>query len=113
MTMRAALLLAFAGTLALAGCDRSVPEDEAPVNDSIELPVETPTPVEVINEVAPAENATAELPPPAPPPTFSEEQQMHDDADATGLTSRLPDSETGEGATDVMGSTGNEARPAE
>ncbi|MCJ8158920.1 hypothetical protein [Sphingomonas sp. LaA6.9] len=102
-------LLSLAGALALAGCGRSEPEPdegnfdnaaiEAPAPD-IEMPAE--------NLATPPENVTNAVPPAAPPPEFTEDEQMLDDADATGLTARLPQNET-----ESPSPTENEARPAE
>lgn len=91
-------VLAFAGPLALAiglaGCSGSSDEAPAPANMVEEnlqaeepapepLPVETPTP-----EPLPSIdlNATSEALPPATTP--SEDEQMVDDASATGMTAR-------------------------
>lgn len=87
---------AFAGiaAIALAGCSRS-PEEAPPPENMVEenyqaepleapLPQETPTP----EALPPAVdmNATAEALPPATTP--SEDEQMADDAFATGMTAR-------------------------
>jgi hypothetical protein len=53
---------------------------------------------------APVSNGTNTLPP-ASPPAFTDQQQISDDADATGMTARLPADETGSAA--------NETQPAE
>ena len=89
--MRVVALLALTGALALAACGRSEPEPQ-PVGNDVQINVED-VPVEkpIVNEVEEPANTTVDLPPPAPAPHISEDQQMHDDADATGLTSRLPD----------------------
>jgi hypothetical protein len=90
--------LALAATLALAGCNSepdAPPPDAANLSDEVPLdsiPPETlPTPA----NAAPVENIAA-------PPEFSDEQQIQDDAEATGMTSRLPD----ESATPVAESGG-------
>jgi hypothetical protein len=82
--------ITLSAALALAACDRGEPEQPPVDNNITELPEEVvpmnaaPPPVEnVTNEVAPA-----------PPPAFSDDEQMRDDADATGLTARLPQGET-------------------
>lgn len=85
------LAITLSAALALAACNRSEPEPPAIDNNVTELPEE----VEPMNAAPPpAENVTNEVTPAAPPPTFSDDEQMRDDADATGLTSRLPQSET-------------------
>lgn len=79
--------IALAATLMLAGCNSAPdapPPNTANLSDEVPLdsiPPETmPTPA----NSAPAENIAA-------PPEFSDEQQIQDDAEATGMTSRLPD----------------------
>ncbi|MBY8821646.1 hypothetical protein [Sphingomonas colocasiae] len=89
--MRIVLLLtAAAATLSLAACGSKEPEAPALENNVVEMP-EDLTPV---NETPPAENLTNEVTPAAPPPAFTDDEQMRDDADATGLTARLPRSDT-------------------
>jgi predicted small lipoprotein YifL len=88
-SIRASLVLATA--LALSACGKKEePLPETPENVVTEVPVD---------EVLPANAGDAALDPPAPtnvatpaapPPAFTDSQQMRDDADATGLTSRLP-----------------------
>lgn len=98
------LVIVGALALALAGCAKSAPEnalDEG--NDLVEANVEAP--VENVAVPEPV-NATNVVEPAAPPPTFSQDEQMRDDADATGLTSRLPDEP-------VPGQGDNQTRPAE
>ncbi|WOK36540.1 hypothetical protein [Sphingomonas sp. C3-2] len=105
--MRKIAFAAIAGTLVLSACN-SKPE-EAPVeNETLNITVDEPVVNEVVNIVEPEKPVVNETPPAAPPPEVSEEEQMLDDADATGLTSRLPRSDDA-GA----GSTENETRPAE
>ncbi len=90
----------------LSGCSGS--REEAPVADNMvennvqtdepalpePMPVETPTP-----EPLPATdlNATAEALPPAIDP--SQDEQMADDASATGMTARASRGEASDGAT--------------
>ncbi len=85
------LLTLTASALALSACGSKEPEAvEIENSENIEMPEdltpanETPAPENVTNEVAPA----------APPPAFSDDEQIRDDADATGLTSRLQRNET-------------------
>jgi hypothetical protein len=82
----------FVGLLALSACGKK--PEEAPVenNEVIEEPANViapapppEAPVET-NSAAPVTNRVA-------PPEITEEQQMQDDAEATGMTSRLPDDE--------------------
>lgn len=85
--MRTFALLALAGALALSACGKK--EEDAPmVNNLVEPPVENV----IIEEPdaalpAPENNAAAA---PAAPPSISEQQQIQDDAEATGMTARLP-----------------------
>jgi len=109
----ASLLTLAAATLALAGCDSRAPEDVPVDNESLEAPVNVPIEAPAVNEAVPTTNDTVELPPPAPPPAFSDEQQIQDDADATGLTARLPDGEDTPGAGTSSGETGNQTGPVE
>ncbi|WP_313808511.1 hypothetical protein [Sphingobium sp.] len=95
--MRKIALLALSGALALAACGKK--EEEAPVtNNLVEPPVENV----IVNEPEapapePGNNAT---PAPAPAPTISEQQQIEDDAAATGMTARLSQSDEGANATE-------------
>jgi hypothetical protein len=91
MTMRKAAILPLVAALALAACNNG--PEQKPIEDNV---------VEVENVT---DNVDAAMPPPAvnatnasnvtektaPKPDFTDEQQMKDDADATGMTSRLPD----------------------
>lgn len=88
--------LAAAGLLAitaLAGCSRSEPDEAPPtenaVTDETPPPVEetrAPEPAPAPAEPAPAPSANAATPPPAP--AVAPDEQMLDDADATGMTAR-------------------------
>lgn len=93
MTMRL-MIFASAGLLALAACSGGH-KDESPLTENGES---ANLVVPEANEVAPPavviENASNVETPAAPPPAFSDEQQTRDDADASGLTTRLPDEET-------------------
>jgi len=91
MIMRYIALLPVAAALVLAGCDRG-PEQKPiednvveveNVTDNVDLAVPPPE-MNVMNATNTAEKA-------APAPEFTDEQQMKDDADATGMTARLPD----------------------
>lgn len=84
--MRKFALVALAGALVLSACGKK--KEEAPTNNLVEPPVENV----IIEEPEaplppPADNVTA--PQPAPAPTISEQQQIQDDAEATGMTARL------------------------
>lgn len=93
--MRKYALVALAGALALAACGKK--EEEAPAtNNLVEPPVEN---VIVEEPEAPApEPSNNAAPAPAPAPTISEQQQIEDDAAATGMTARLNRDGTDEGA---------------
>ena len=80
--------------LGLAACDRSQPEaldtaNEAALSNEVELvnetvpPLPPPTPEPVVTE-----NTTAVAEPSAPP--LPDEDQLRADAEASGMTSRLP-----------------------
>ncbi len=96
---------ALAGAIALGACDRGggdaeeLAEDDAltATNGAVEVPLEdtaveaipeteTPAPAPVREADEPA-NASVVAPPPADP--IAEEQQIADDAEASGMTSRL------------------------
>lgn len=91
--MRKLAFIALAGALALAACGKK--EEEAPVtNNLVEPPVENV----IVNEPEAAPlpeptNNSAEAKPVAPP-TISEQQQIEDDAAATGMTARLTPDES-------------------
>ncbi|WP_062792002.1 hypothetical protein [Sphingobium chlorophenolicum] len=93
--MRKFALIALVGALALSACGKK--EQEAPVtNNLVEPPVEN---VIVEEPEAPApEPSNNAAPAPAPAPTISEQQQIEDDAAATGMTSRLERAGADEGA---------------
>ncbi|MCE7796848.1 hypothetical protein LWE61_09790 [Sphingobium sufflavum] len=82
---------AFAALLALSACGKK-PEETPVENDivvnEVENVTDAPPPSVVLpeedNSAKPVENKVA-------PPEISEQQQMQDDAEATGMTSRLPD----------------------
>lgn len=94
---RTIVLLPLAAALMLAACGRNTP-DEAPMeNDAAPAPVEPlPSAEEDVPPppppAAPVENSAnaAAAQAPAPPPQISAEQQMLDDAEASGFTARLP-----------------------
>lgn len=90
-TIRSIALVSF-GALALAACSGSNETNQVSVDTNVTNVVETPvetTPVEtnVVEATAPIVNA-APIPEPARD-TVSDAQQTAEDADATGLTSRV------------------------
>ncbi|CAN5211813.1 hypothetical protein BH10PSE13_BH10PSE13_18360 [soil metagenome] len=101
-------LLALAGIFALSACDwgKKKEDDEVlPLNDSADEVVNNAA--EVVPDLAPVRNEALDISnsvtPPAPPPV-TQDQQTLDAADATGLTSRLPEE-------NVLGeAAGNSAR---
>jgi hypothetical protein len=82
--------LALVVTLALAGCNGK-PDDES-INEAnvTNVPEEVPSETVPFNASPVPSNAGA-VENRASPPPISDEQQIQDDADATGMTSRLPD----------------------
>ncbi|MDX3908604.1 MAG: hypothetical protein QHC67_02170 [Sphingobium sp.] len=102
--MRRIALFTLAGALALSACDRKPAEEPQPANNMMEVPQET-IPADEAEAPAAVPNNTTPAAPPAPPPEISEDQQMQDDADATGMTARLPEESSGVPT--------NQVRPAE
>jgi hypothetical protein len=98
--------LVLVATLALAACGSKTEETATDLREDIvtEMPEEGNVVVNI------ADSAPPPLPAPvnvteaaAPPPAFTDSQQMRDDADATGLTSRLPtDGGSGAGANETQ-----------
>ncbi|BBD99025.1 hypothetical protein SAMIE_1025260 [Sphingobium amiense] len=87
--MRKIALIALAGTLILAACGKK--EEEAPAtNNLVEPPVENFI-VDEPDAPLPEPQNNAAATPAAPPPSVSEQQQILDDAEATGMTARLPE----------------------
>ncbi|HXH15874.1 MAG TPA: hypothetical protein VNJ10_07045 [Sphingomonas sp.] len=89
---RAAIAGGLLAAMALAGCSRSEPE-QPPTDTNM---VEDTGVTETEAAPAPVETAPVEAPPPAPavvePPReapVAPDAQMQDDADATGMTSRV------------------------
>ncbi|MCP1469396.1 type IV secretory pathway VirB10-like protein [Sphingobium sp. OAS761] len=93
--MRKIALIALSGALALSACGKSPEEDAHAVNNMVEPPVENVIVQEpdALPPPEPANNAVAT--PVAPPPSVSEQQQILDDAEASGMTSRLPAGDEG------------------
>ncbi|HEY0623090.1 hypothetical protein [Sphingomonas sp.] len=102
MTRRLPLLTTLLAATALAACSGGSDAPDAPVNT-------TDNEVEVIDE-APVQNVVEPEPTPTPSPTpapiveddLTSEEQVQDDADAVGMTARLPRDQGG-----------NETAPAE
>lgn len=87
--MRKIAFAALIGALALSACGKK--EEDAPVvNNLVEPPVENVI-IEEPDTALPMPSNNAVAPTPAAPPSVSEQQQILDDADATGMTARLPD----------------------
>lgn len=84
---RIILVLALAATL--AACSRSEPEAVPEANDAVERPAPpvtaAPSPV-APPTTEPSVNMTAPVPP--PPEEIGADEQMMDDASATGMTAR-------------------------
>jgi hypothetical protein len=100
--------LALATALALAACGSKTEETATDLRENIvtEMPDEGNVVANVTESapMPPAEvNITSAV---APPPAFTDTEQMRDDADATGLTSRLPRDE-------APGAAANEAQPVQ
>lgn len=92
-TPRRALIVAgLTAVLATSACKRAPgvedQSDNVMADNAIEMPLDNGVLPPPVANIAAAENATA----PAPDPQ-ADEAQMRDDADATGLTARLPSSE--------------------
>ena len=103
--MKKTALFALATALTLSACDRG--PEQKPLEDNV-IEVENATEnanVAVAPTVANATNVV--VAPVAPAPGFTDEAQMRDDADATGMTARLPDDSA------APGQNGNETRPAD
>ena len=86
-------VLALVCALGVSGCNRTPDKPTELIEDNMttEVPVDEATSVNTAEAPEPAPvNVTTTV---APPPAFTDTQQMRDDADATGLTSRLPTDE--------------------
>jgi len=89
MMMRRTWTLALAATLMLAGCGREPDHENTDDTNVVNAIEEAPVDTAPFNDVQAPSNAAVE--PRASPPDISDEQQIQDDADAAGMTSRLPD----------------------
>ncbi len=104
----AVAIFALTAALGLSACGK---KDESPGeliedNMTIEVPVEDANALNSVEVAAPANVAVNVTNAAAPLPEFTDTEQMRDDADATGLTSRLP-------TDDVSGAAANETQPAQ
>jgi hypothetical protein len=94
------------GLISVSACKEQPPSNvmfEDGNNDS-----DIPPPIALNQAYAEPEPSTVNVTntlPAAPPPAFTDKQQISDDADATGMTSRLPSDEPAAGA--------NETQPAQ
>ncbi|MES2175207.1 MAG: hypothetical protein V4523_14840 [Pseudomonadota bacterium] len=88
--MRKLALAALAGALLLSACGKKEEDDTSVTNNLVEPPVENVI-VEEPEAPLPEPQNNAVATPAAPPPSVSELQQIQDDAEATGMTSRLPE----------------------
>ncbi len=86
MRIRPSLLAGLGTALLLAACDRSAPPPPPAENDAMTAPepVAPPAPPPQVVEL-PKPEAT---PKPKPAPELSPDQQVQEDADATGMTAR-------------------------
>lgn len=100
-----ALIVALSGALALAACGKKEEEAPAATNNLVEPPVENIV-VEEPEAPLPEVQNNAVATPAAPPPSISEQQQIQDDAEATGMTSRLPEGGEQSQPADELSSTG-------
>ena len=86
--MRKIAFIALAGALALAACGKKEEPAADATNNLVEPPVENVI-VEEPEAPLPEVQNNAVATPAAPPPKVSEQQQILDVAEATGMTSRL------------------------
>ena len=84
--------LALCALIAVAGCSKKEPEAAPAANESVEV---APTPEPVAPPETPPAEVVHEAPPPPEPkvppaPEISADAQMLRDAEASGMTARLP-----------------------
>jgi hypothetical protein len=105
MRIRLAFFVA-ASLLAVSAC-KEAPPSNAMFDDGNNAN-DVPPPLNIADSYipapAPVENVTNTLPA-APPPAFTDKQQINDDADASGMTARLP--------SDAAEGSANETQPAQ
>jgi hypothetical protein len=91
ISTRAVAVIGLTAILGLSACKQEQPADALQENAMAEAPIENVTPAvnqaEVIPPVTGPINAVNMA---APPPAFTDKQQIQDDADATGMTARMP-----------------------
>lgn len=87
---RTIALLTLAGALALSACGKKDEDTGPTTNNMVEPPVENVV-IDEPDAALPEPTNNVATPSPAPPPSVSEQQQILDDAEATGMTSRLPE----------------------
>lgn len=107
INVRATYALVIAATFSLAACNRSPEPIADPLADNLvtEVPIDDLAPVNSA-DVPTADNAMLNMTNTLAPPEFSDSEQMRDDADATGLTARLP-------SEDAPSQPANETQPAQ
>ena len=89
--IRLVIAAAMATGLLLAGCSRGHSDDEAEANAAANSEVNIPIPTEpAVPAITDGPDANASGEKPAPADALSEDAQMMEDAEATGMTSRLP-----------------------
>ena len=89
--MRKLMFAVLAGALALSACgkkEKEQPEVEA-TNNLVSPPDDTVIDANMVEPAAPVEESNMAAPVPAAAPKISEDQQMLDDAAASGMTARL------------------------
>lgn len=101
-------VLAVSAALALPACKQEQASDALQENAMAEVPVENAMPTNETVEIPPVVGPLNATNMAAPPPEFSDTEQMRDDADATGLTARLPAGDGGD-----MPADANEMQPAQ
>ena len=104
---RVGYAVVIAATLGLAACNQSPEPIADPLADNLvtEVPIDDVAPANSA-DVPTVNNAMMNAGNIVSPPEFSDSDQMRDDADATGLTARLP-------SEDAPGQAANETQPAQ
>lgn len=108
MRIRLAFFAAAAASLLAVSACKEAPPSNAMFDDGNNAN-DVPPPV-ALNQAytapeVPPVNVTDTLPPAASPPAFTDRQQINDDADASGMTARLP--------SDAAEGSANETQPAQ
>ena len=96
MRIRPAAILMLSAALGLSACNRTPDRPSELVDDNMttEVPIDDAAPLNSADAAPPATEPLNVTNTAAPLPAFTDSQQMRDDADATGLTSRLPSEES-------------------